>query len=59
MRAVARRRPSADRFAAALIGLARVGDVRSAERTPFVHKGGVPVLHVYEAVLLALGQKPG
>ena len=37
---------------AGLIGLAREGRLRAGERVLFLHTGGLPSLHAYEAVLL-------
>ncbi len=37
---------------AGLIGLARAGTLRAGERVLFLHTGGLPSLHAYEAVLL-------
>jgi len=41
---------------AGLIGLARAGTLRAGERVLFLHTGGLPSLHAYEAVVL--GNKP-
>ncbi len=37
---------------AGLIGLARQGRLRAGERVLFLHTGGAPTLHAYEAELL-------
>jgi len=37
---------------AGLIGLARAGTLRAGERVLFLHTGGLPSVHAYEAVLL-------
>lgn len=44
---------------AGLIGLARAGDLRAGERVLFVHTGGAPALHAYEAALLGPSRHPG
>ncbi len=44
---------------AGLIGLARAGELHAGERVLFVHTGGAPALHAYEAVLLGPGRHPG
>ena len=41
---------------AGLIGLARAGELKAGERVLFMHTGGLPSLHAYEAVVL--GEQP-
>ena len=38
---------------AGLIGMSRAGALRKGEKALFVHTGGAPAVHAYEATLLA------
>jgi D-cysteine desulfhydrase len=43
---------------AGLIGLARAGTLKAGERVLFLHTGGLPSLHAYEATVLGRGSAP-
>jgi D-cysteine desulfhydrase len=43
---------------AGLIGLARTGELRAGENVLFLHTGGLPSLHAYEADVLGETELP-